>query len=189
MRRILLVLALLALLLEPRSADSAASVPIDLDPPPAAAPATPPVPVNPEIDMDGYLRIANEAAKYREARRLTEDEFIRMSQGKGTVVLDARSLEAYFDLHVKGALHLSFPDIAIASLDSLIPDRNTRILIYCNNNFAGDEQAFAPKLAVASLNLSTFITLYSYGYRDIWELGPRIDLTQTKIEFESTWSR
>jgi len=31
--------------------------------------------------------------------------------------------------------YLSFPDIAVESLQKTIPDRNTRILIYCNNNF------------------------------------------------------
>jgi hypothetical protein len=46
---------------------------------------------NPSIDMKGYLKIANEAAEYREARRLTEDEFIKMSREPGVIILDARS--------------------------------------------------------------------------------------------------
>src|SRR5436190_3058617 len=50
---------------------------------------------NPAIDMNGYLAIAADAAKYRESRRLTEDEFIRMSQEPGTIVLDARSAQKY----------------------------------------------------------------------------------------------
>ncbi|HKX83982.1 MAG TPA: hypothetical protein VJL58_07180, partial [Pyrinomonadaceae bacterium] len=40
--------------------------------------------VNPAIDMEGYLKISREAAKYRETRRLTEDEFIKMAAEKGT---------------------------------------------------------------------------------------------------------
>ena len=35
---------------------------------------------NPAIDMEGYLRVSAEAAKHRESRRLSEDEFIRMSR-------------------------------------------------------------------------------------------------------------
>lgn len=139
---------------------------------------------NPSIDMQGYLRTASEAAAYREGRRVTEEEFVAMSREPGTIVLDARSGEKYAELHVKDAINLSFPDIAVASLQSLIPDKSTRILIYCNNNFSGAEGPFPTKIPTASLNLSTFIALYSYGYRNIWELGPKIDLAASKIPFE-----
>ena len=151
-----------------------------------AVPAFAADPVNPAIDMKEHLRVSAEAARHRETRRLSEDEFIRVSRKPGTIVLDARSREKYDELHVKGAVNLSFPDIAIESLARLIPDKNTPILIYCNNNFTGNESAFASKVAPASLNLSTFITLYTYGYRNVWELGPRIELEKSQLEFESS---
>lgn len=139
--------------------------------------------VNPAIDMSGYLAVSREAAAWREPRRLTEDAFIRMSREPGTIILDARSKEKYDELHVKGALHLSFPDISIESLERLLPDKNARILIYCNNNFANAPSAFASKSPQASLNLSTYISLYSYGYRNVYELGPLLDIRKSKIEF------
>ena len=80
----------------------------------------------------------------------------------------------------------SFPDITIDSLCATIPDRDTRILIYCNNNFTGAEESFARKSADASLNLSTYISLYSYGYRNVYELGPRVALKDSKLPFEGT---
>ena len=139
---------------------------------------------NPAIDMPGYLRVAREAAEHRATRRVSEAEFIRMSRELGTVVLDARSKEKYDELHIKGAVNLSFPDIAISTLESTIPDRSTRILIYCNNNFLNADGPFPAKLATASLNLSTFIALYNYGYRNIYELGPLIDISRTQLELE-----
>ena len=145
--------------------------------------------VNPAIDMDGFLRIAKEAAEHRKTRRLTEEEFIQMSQEPGTIILDARSAEMYELLHIKGAINLSFPDIAIESLKNTIPDKNTRILIYCNNNFRGAERPFKSKNATASLNLSTYIALYNYGYRNVYELGPLADITESKLEFETTLKR
>jgi hypothetical protein len=144
---------------------------------------------NPAIDMDGFLRVANETAAHRESHRLSEDEFIRMSRLPGTVILDARSKSMYDLLHVRGAINLSFPDIAIDSLAQTIPDRDTRILIYCNNNFANLEMAFASKLPSASLNLSTFIALYNYGYRNVYELAPLLDGRTTRIPFESSPAR
>ena len=138
---------------------------------------------NPAIDMDGYLRTAQEAAAHRESHRLTEDEFIRMSREPGTIILDARSREKFDELHINGAINLSFPDITVESLNRVLPDRNARILIYCNNNFTGAEQAFPTKRITASLNLSTYISLYTYGYRNVYELGPLLDIKKTKLEF------
>jgi len=140
---------------------------------------------NPAIDMPGYLRIAGEAAAHRATRRVSQAEFIRMSREPGTVVLDARSGEKYQELHIKGAVNLSFPDIALQTLNSVLPDKSARVLIYCNNNFANAEGPFPAKLASASLNLSTYIALYNYGYRNVYELAPLIDLSSSRLEFES----
>jgi hypothetical protein len=140
---------------------------------------------NPAIDMPGYLEVSREAAQHRQSRRVSEEEFLRMSREPGTVILDARSREKFDELHVKGAMSLPFPDIAIESLKAAIPDLNTRILIYCNNNFANAEGPFPAKIARASLNLSTYIALYSYGYRNVYELGPLIDLNASKLQFET----
>jgi hypothetical protein len=141
------------------------------------------VQANPAIDMEGYLAVSREAAQHRQSHRLSEAEFIRMSREPGTVILDARSREKFDELHIKRAINLPFPDIAIESLKAAIPDKSTRILIYCNNNFAGAEGPFPAKIARASLNLSTYITLYSYGYRNVYELGPLIDIKKSKLQF------
>ena len=140
---------------------------------------------NPAIDMLGYLRVARDAAEHRATRRVSEAEFMRMSREPGTIILDARSKAKYDELHIKGAISLSFPDIAISTLEATIPDRSTRILIYCNNNFVNADGPFPAKLATASLNLSTFIALYDYGYRNVYELAPLIDIWSSQLEFES----
>jgi hypothetical protein len=150
---------------------------------PAAARATS---GNPAIDMDGFLRVSAEAARHRNSRRISEAEFIRMSREPGVVILDARSREKFDELHIKGAINLSFPDIAVATLAKTIPDRSTLILIYCNNNFRGAEQPFPTKIPVASLNLSTYVALYSYGYPNVYELAPQLDIASSRLTFEST---
>jgi phage shock protein E len=139
---------------------------------------------NPAIDMPGYLRAAAEAAEHRASRRVSEEEFMRMAREPGTLVLDARSRDKFDELHVKGARNLSFPDITVGSLERLAPDKATRILIYCNNNFANAPGPFPEKRSNAALNLSTYITLYSYGYRNVYELAPLVDLAASKLEFE-----
>jgi hypothetical protein len=141
---------------------------------------------NSAIDMPGYLRVSNEAAQHRESRRLTEQQFLEMSRQPGTIVLDARSKQKFDELHIAGAINLSFPDIAIESLQKTIPDRNARILIYCNNNFRNAEKPFPSKLPTASLNISTYIALYNYGYRNVYELGPQLDPNGSILPFEGT---
>jgi len=141
---------------------------------------------NPAIDPVGFRKLVNKALDHREKRRLTEDQFIAMSKEDGVVILDARSKEKFDELHIKEAVNLSFPDITVDSLATLLPDKNTKILIYCNNNFENAERAFPTKVAPASLNLSTYISLYTYGYRNVYELGPLLDANTTKIELVPT---
>jgi phage shock protein E len=141
---------------------------------------------NPKIDMAAYLKVAQEAAAHRETHRVTEAEFLRMSREPGTIVLDARSREKYDLLHIRGAINLSFPDIAIDSLARTLPDKNARILIYCNNNFTHEPAAFPSKMPSASLNVSTYISLYTYGYRNVYELGPLLDVKHTTLPLEPT---
>lgn len=137
---------------------------------------------NPAIDMDGFLKVSQDAAKHRSTRRLTEDQFIAASKEPGVVVLDARSKERFDELHIDGAINLSFPDITVESLAAKLPDKKTKILIYCNNNFENAPSAFPTKIAPASLNLSTYISLYTYGYRNVYELGPLLDAKTTKLK-------
>ena len=177
-------------------------------PPQPAANVPPP---NPNIDMDGFIKGAQAAAKVRESRRLSEDDFLKMSQEGGVIVLDARSKEMYDLLHVKGAINLSFPNIDVVSLSKVLPDKKAKILIYCNNNFTPSDRkvdqqqvqtpgqpatkrevadlAMRPKRAITSLNLSTYIALYNYGYRNVYELGPLIDIKSSRLEFESSGRR
>ena len=153
------------------------------------ADAPPPEPttiINPAIDAGAYLRTAFEALRLREERRLSEAEFIRMSREPGTIVLDARSQAKFDELHLEGAINLSFPDIASSTLAATLPDKGARILIYCNNNFRNAEGPFPSKLPSASLNLSTFVALFDYGYRNVWELAPLIDMEATALVFESS---
>jgi len=138
---------------------------------------------NPAIDMEGYLSVSREAAAHRQSRRVSEAEFIRMSREPGTVVLDARSREKYDELHVRGAINLSFPDIAIESLRRTIADPDTRILIYCNNNFENNAAPVVLKARPLALNIQTFIHLVGYGYRNVRELNDVVDFNEARIHW------
>lgn len=138
---------------------------------------------NPLIDFDGFAASVAEVRKVREQRRVTEAEFARMAREPGTVVLDARSERLYRLRHVRGATNLSFPDFTAETLARVIPSRESRVLIYCNNNFEGAAASMPAKVMSSALNLSTFVSLHSYGYRNVYELGPAVDVRRSKLVF------
>ena len=139
---------------------------------------------NPLIDYDAFQRGVDLVGARREAFRVTESEFVRMSGVPGTVILDARSSEKFALLHVRGARNLSLPDITEEELAKIIPSKTTRVLMYCNNNFLNEPQAFPSKDLSASLNVYTMNVLFAYGYTNVYELGPLIDIRKTRIPFE-----
>jgi len=95
-------------------------------------------PPNPNIDFSGFMKLAAKLEPVRQANRVGEDEFLRMMGEPATVVLDARTPDKFANIHIKGALSLPLTDFTDEALARAIPDKATRILIYCNNNFANE---------------------------------------------------
>ena len=141
---------------------------------------------NPLIDYRRFQQIARDTEPLREKRRVTEAQFAALAAEPGTVVLDARSADKFALRHIRGAVSLPFTDFTAESLARVIPTKATRVLIYCNNNFVGAPRSLASKAAPASLNISTYIALATYGYTNIYELGPLLDVRTTKLSFEGT---
>ena len=94
----------------------------------------------------------------------------------------------------------------------VLPDKKAKILIYCNNNFTPAPDAtvaenrtpngnapvadavkraeiakiaFGGKGKAVSLNLSTYTTLFNYGYKNVYELAPTVDPAKTKLALVS----
>ena len=147
--------------------------------------AADPIP-NPLIDYGAFQADVAKVGQLREKRRISEADFIRMARDPDTVVLDARSAGMFALLHVKGARNLSLPDITEDELARVIASKSTRVLIYCNNNFLNAPEAFPTKRLEASLNIYTFNVLYSYGYTNVYELGPLLDIHKTRLTFEGS---
>lgn len=134
------------------------------------------------IDFGLYQKNVSDVAKIRRQHRISEMRFVELAQQADTIILDARSARMFARLHVKGAVNLSFPDFTEQELARLIPSKNTTVLIYCNNNFMNAPSSFPAKTPAASLNLHTYTALHSYGYTNVYELGPLLDINNTAIE-------
>jgi len=132
---------------------------------------------NPQIDYPAFQTLTASVAPLRADRLLAFERFKAEAAKPGTLLLDARSKDAFAAGHIAGAVNLPLTDFTAESLAAVIganPDRP--ILIYCNNNFRNDAAPVRMKAAPLALNIQTFINLVGYGYPNVWELADVIDM-------------
>lgn len=149
-----------------------------------------------QVNFEDYLSLSKEVFQYRKDRVVHIKEWLKMRKKTGTIILDTRSKAMYNAKHIKGAIHLNFSDFNMGSLRFHIPNKKTRILIYCNNNIRNENQFFVTKGYVPTLpkakkrmlalNVPTFINLYGYGYKNVYELADLVDINSNMLEFEGT---
>lgn len=138
------------------------------------------------IDSPGFEKITQEAFLHRRQRLIDLNTFLNFATQEDTLILDTRSASAYNHKHLSGAVHLNFSDFTASKLAALIPNKKTRILIYCNNNFADDPGNFPTKSAPLALNIPTFINLYGYGYTNIYELKELLSVKHPQLKFSGS---
>lgn len=159
-------------------------------------------PTSPLVNFTDLQELTDLVKPHRQERLISLDEFNQMKLDANTIILDARSKEMYDAKHIKGAIHLEFSEFTQATLDSLLKDKNKRILIYCNNNFISDlekqqqDKYFMSKVSrnppkwmtelTLALNIPTYINLYGYGYQNVYELNELVVTSDSRIEFEGT---
>lgn len=136
-----------------------------------------------EIDFAGFIDLSDEVFELREDRLLSLEDFNSMAAAPDTIILDARSRYAFEMGHISGAVNLPFSEFTDEKLAEIIPSPNTRILIYCNNNFSDDVEPIPLKRVSLALNIPTFINLYGYGYKNIYELGVLTETTHEDVNW------
>lgn len=152
-----------------------------------------------KVSYSDFEELVKVVKKHRAQRLISFDEFTEKSKYPNVIILDTRSKDMYDRKHVKGAIHLNFSNFAQSNLAKIIPDTNTTILIYCNNNFDGDASHFLSKTLVIppseeekertlslALNIPTYINLYGYGYKNVYELDELISFFDQRIVYEGS---
>ncbi len=139
-----------------------------------------------KVDFDEFIKITLEVDNYRKERLVELNEFLEMLKEEDVLLLDTRSKDAYDKKHIKGALHLNFSDFTEEKLAKKIPSKESKILIYCNNNIEGDKINFEAKAEPLALNIPTFINLYGYGYKNIYELSSLVPVDSDSLPFEGS---
>ena len=138
------------------------------------------------IDFRTFVALTTNLESQREQNLMKVDDFLKKAAEPDVILLDTRSKAAYDKKHLAGAIHLNFSDFTEEKLSQLIPDKNTHILIYCNNNFKNDPVHFKRKAKPLALNIPTYINLVGYGYENVSELGNLLDINDSRLQFEGT---
>jgi hypothetical protein len=141
------------------------------------------------VDTPEFNVVTQRALSHRAKRMLDSEAFLKMMKKDEVLLLDTRSKAAYDKKHLKGAVHLNFSDFTKGSLADVIPAKKTTILIYCNNNIAGNKQPFRIKKAALALNIPTFINLFGYGYENVYELQALVAIDDERFQFEGSGPR
>jgi hypothetical protein len=160
-----------------------------------------------KVSFEDFKGLVAKVENHRASRLINFNTFLKMSKESGVIILDSRSTFRYERVHVKGAKHLAFTDFTQDALAQVIPSFDTTILIYCNNNFDGNQIDFASKVAsprltrespvrsqmsaqakplMMALNIPTYINLYGYGYRNVYELDELVNVNDPRISFEGS---
>ncbi len=154
------------------------------------------------VSYNDFEGLVKSVKKIRKKSLINLDQFLEYQRNSNTIVLDTRSQNNYNGSHIEGAINLPFTEFTQSNLKKLIPNTLTRVLIYCNNNFEGDEMFFASKvyspsmiekksllnekkIIMLALNIPTYLNLYGYGYRNIFELDELVNINDTRLKLTS----
>lgn len=165
-----------------------------------------------KVSFEDFKELATQVETHRASRLIDFDTFLKMSKEPNVIILDSRSAFRFERIHLKGATHLAFTDFTQDTLKKVISSSDTKILIYCNNNFEGNEVDFTSKIAritpvaistrsnnltnsefaaetkplMMALNVPTYINLYGYGYHNVYELDELVKVNDPRVEFEGS---
>jgi hypothetical protein len=160
-----------------------------------------------KVSFEDFKELVTAVEPHRAARLIDFATFLKKSKEPNVVIFDSRSDFRFDRIHLKGARHLAFTDFTQENLAKVIPDGETTILIYCNNNFEGDEVDFTSKVArpfalrpdrlatqmrqqekpkMMALNIPTYVNLYGYGYHNVFELDELLNVKDARVTFEGS---
>lgn len=82
---------------------------------------------------------------------------------EGSVILiDLRSVDDYLQWHIKGAINIPATELTEEYLSGIIPYRDSRVVMYCDNNFR-----MSRKVAITTMAYPVFKQL---GYKNVYVL-------------------
>ena len=137
---------------------------------PSGASAVPPVPQGTYKDYARHHRDALALAEIHKERLITPQQLLDMMQDPNTVLIDVRDIERYAKSHIKGAKNYSPFIFSDKEFQELVPDKETKIILYCDNGLSYIAGPPKKNMRAISLTSLAFPYLYTLGYHNLYEL-------------------
>lgn len=141
-------------------------------------------PARADLKAAAFARDLPSALTHRAARLVNMDTFLQMDSEANTMILDTRSRADFASGHLYGAVNVPLSEMTLLNLGDAIDDRETRILIYGDENIA--ESAARPDYEVSTLpiNLLSYISLHRYGYFELYELSEKVSIRDPRVDWQ-----
>ena len=130
-----------------------------------------------------FARDVAPALEHRSDRLLDLDTFSQMNSEANTIILDTRRADEFAAGHIDGAVNMALPDMTLLNLGDAVYDRGTRILLFGNENIAEISDVSDFEISTLPINLLTFVSLYRYGYEDVYELAESASLKDERLRW------
>ena len=120
---------------------------------------------------DEFARDVAPALEHRRERLLDLDTFSQMNSETNTIILDTRSAIEFAHGHIDGAINIPLTDMTLLNLGDVVDDRQTRILLFGNENIAEVSGRSDFEISTLPMNLLTYVSLYRFGYEDVYAVS------------------
>jgi len=152
---------------------------------PASA-QTPETPETQDTKAAKFTRDLGPALDHRTGRIISLDTFSQMYSEANTVVLDTRTAVDFASGHIYGAVNVPLSEMSLLRLADAIEDRQTRILIYGDENIGEISGRSDYDISTLPVNLLTYISLHNYGYYEVYELGDKASFRDERLNWIDT---
>lgn len=105
------------------------------------------------------------------------------------LILDSRELNEYKTSHLKNAIHVGYDNFNIDSLQKKIPDKDSRIVVYCSVGIRSESIADSLKLAGYSQVKNLFGGIFEWKNHNFPVYNIEEKETDSVHTFSKTWSK
>ncbi|WP_298237794.1 rhodanese-like domain-containing protein [uncultured Algibacter sp.] len=105
------------------------------------------------------------------------------------IILDSRELIEYKTSHLKNAIHVGYDNFSIDSLQKKIPNKNSRIVVYCSVGIRSESIADSLKLAGYNQVENLFGGIFEWKNNNFPVYNIEEKETDSIHTFSKTWSK
>lgn len=106
-----------------------------------------------------------------------------------SIVLDAREIKEYRVSHIKNAIHVGYDDFDIKSVQTKIPNKDSKIIVYCSIGIRSEDIAEKLKKVGYTHVLNLYGGLFEWKNKDFKIYNSKGKVTDSVHVYSKFWSK